>query len=184
MLGNSLAAGYGLDPDDSFPALIQQKLDSLNWEIEVINAGLSGETSAAGLRRIDWLLRRKIDVLILELGGNDGLRGITPDVTKQNLQGIIDKTREQYPEVRIIIAGMQIPPNLGQEYTGVFRDLFPQLADKNGAVLIPFLLEGVGGVPHLMQRDGIHPTAEGHRIVAKNVWDVLEPVLSELNPPS
>jgi len=184
VLGNSLAAGYGLDPDDAFPHLIQRRLDSLGWAVDVINAGLSGETTAAGARRIEWLLRRKIDVLIIELGGNDGLRGITPDVTKQNLQVIFDKTRAIYPEVRFIIAGMQIPPNLGQEYTGQFRQIFSQLAEENDAALIPFLLEGVGGVAHLMQNDGIHPTREGQRNVAENVWVVLEPILRTFIPPS
>ncbi len=177
VLGNSLAAGYGLSPDDAFPAVLQRKVDSLGWPVRIINAGLSGETSAGGLRRIDWLLRERIDVLILELGANDGLRGIDPEVTRRNLQGIIDKVRARYPDADIILAGMQLPPNLGPDYTAAFRAIYPELARANDAHLIPFLLEGVGGVPELNQADGIHPTAEGQRIVAENVWRVLRPVL-------
>ena len=177
VLGNSLAAGYGLSPDEAFPAVLQRKVDSLGWPVRIINAGLSGETSAGGLRRIDWLLRERIDVLILELGANDGLRGIDPEVTRRNLQGIIDKVRVRYPDADIILAGMQLPPNLGPDYTAAFRAIYPELARANDAHLIPFLLEGVGGVPKLNQADGIHPTAEGQRIVAENVWRVLRPVL-------
>lgn len=177
VLGNSLAAGYGLDPDEAFPALLQARIDSLGWNFEVINAGLSGETTAGGLRRIDWLLRRPVDVLILELGGNDGLRGISPEVTAENLAAIITRTRERFPTAEVILAGMQIPPNLGQEYTRRFREVYPEVSRQKGAHLIPFLLEGVGGVASLMQADGIHPTAAGQRIVAQNVWKVLEPVL-------
>lgn len=176
-LGNSLTAGYGLELREAFPALIQKKIDSLDWNFKVINAGLSGETTAGGLRRIDWLLRRSVDVLILELGGNDGLRGIRPDLTKKNLQGIIDKTRKKYPHVKIVIAGMQVPSNLGKSYTKDFQALFPELAKKNDAVLIPFLLKNVGGVPELNQPDGIHPTASGHKFLAENVWEVLQPLL-------
>jgi acyl-CoA thioesterase-1 len=129
---------------------------------------------------VDWLLQRRIDVLVLELGANDGLRGITPDLTKQNLQAIIDRAKSKYPQMKIVIAGMQVPPNLGPEYTSRFRALYPELAKKNNASLIPFLLEGVGGVPHLNLPDGIHPTAEGHRLVAKNVWKVLMPLLKAM----
>jgi acyl-CoA thioesterase-1 len=178
-LGNSLSAGYGLNPALAFPALIQQKIDSLKWPFEVVNAGLSGETSAGGLRRIDWLLKRKIDVLVLELGGNDALRGIDIEVTRKNLQGIIDKTKRTYPEVKMVIAGMQAPPNLGATYTKSFRDLFVQLAKANAAALISFLLEGVGGVAELNQADRIHPTAEGHKIIAESVWQVLQPILKK-----
>ncbi|MFQ5708025.1 MAG: arylesterase [bacterium] len=178
-MGNSLTAGFGLNPAQAFPNLIQQKIDSLGWKFEVVNAGLSGETSAGGLRRIDWLLKRKIDVLVLELGGNDVLRGIPLDVTRQNLQAIIDKTRGKYPEVKLVIAGLQAPPNLGQAYTLQFKRLFPALAKKNHAALIPFLLQEVGGVPELNQPDRIHPTAEGHKIVAKNVWQILKAVLTQ-----
>lgn len=179
-LGNSLSAGYGLDPELAFPALIQLKIDSLKWNFQVINAGLSGETSSGGLRRVDWLLQRRVDILVLELGGNDGLRGITLDLTKQNLQAILDRVKARYPAVKIVIAGMQVPPNLGQEYTTQFRALYAELAKKNRALFIPFLLEGVGGVPHLNLPDGIHPTAEGHRLVAENVWKILMPLLKSM----
>ena len=179
-LGNSLSAGYGLDPESAFPALTRQKIDSLGWPFRVINAGLSGETTAGGLRRVEWLLRQPIDVLVLELGGNDGLWGISTEETRRNLQKIIDLTREKYPDVTIVLAGMQIPTNLGGTYTAAFRTLFPELARANQAALIPFLLEGVGGISELNLPDGIHPTAEGHKIVAENVWQVLGPVLETL----
>jgi acyl-CoA thioesterase-1 len=143
----------------------------------VINAGLSGETSAGGLRRINWLLKRPIDVLVLELGANDGLRGIPAAQTRQNLQAIIDRVKEKNPAVKIIIAGMMVPPNMGADYAGEFQKIFPQLAKQNQAELIPFLLEGVAGIPELNLPDGIHPTAEGHRIVAGTVWKVVKPVL-------
>ncbi len=177
-LGDSLSAGYGLtDAADAFPNLIQRKIDQLGWKFEVVNAGVSGDTTAGGLRRVDWLSKRRIDVLVLELGGNDGLRGVALDETRRNLQGIIDRVREKYPEASIVIAGMMIPPNLGPEYTTDFKSIFPELADRNHAALIPFLLDGVGGRPDLNQPDGIHPTEEGHRIVADLVWKYLKPVL-------
>jgi len=176
-LGNSLTAGYGLTAEEAFPALIQAKLDSVGYPYRVVNAGVSGETSAGGLRRIDWLLRLPVAVLVLELGANDALRGQDLDHTRRNLQEIIDRTRARYPDASIVIAGMQAPPNLGRAYTEQFRRIFVQLARDNDAALIPFLLEGVAAVPHLNQEDGIHPTAEGHRIIAENVWRVLEPVL-------
>jgi acyl-CoA thioesterase-1 len=184
VLGNSLAAGLGLDPSQAFPAVLQQKIDSLGWPFQVVNAGLSGETTAGGLRRIDWLLQRPVDVLILELGGNDGLRGVPVETTEENLKAIIDKTRARYPDARIVLAGMQMPPNLGADYTRRFRDVYPKVADEKDAALIPFLLEGVGGVASMMQGDGIHPTAAGQRIVAQNVWAVLELVLRDLAPTS
>ena len=176
-LGNSLSAGYGLDPTLAFPALIQQKVDSLGWPVTVINAGISGETSAGGLSRIDWLLNDPLDVLVLELGGNDGLRGFDTEVTKANLQGIIHRTRARYPEATIVLAGMQVPTNLGSTYTSAFRTLFPVLARENDTELIPFLLEDVGGIKELTLPDGIHPTAAGHRIIAETVWKTLGPVL-------
>ncbi|MBD0260157.1 MAG: arylesterase [Cytophagales bacterium] len=177
--GNSLTAGYGLEPAQAFPALIQEKLDSAKLNYKVINAGLSGETSAGGKSRISWVLRQPIDVFVLELGANDGLRGIPLASTRQNLQAILDTVRQKSPGAQLVIAGMQLPPNLGAAYTGEFREIFGELARKNNATLIPFLLEGVGGVPDLNQPDGIHPTAEGHRIVSQNVWQVLQPVLAE-----
>ncbi len=175
--GNSLTAGYGLEPAQAFPALIQGRIDSAKMNYRVINAGLSGETSAGGRSRIGWVLRQPVDVFVLELGANDGLRGIPLESTRKNLQAIIDTVRQKSPQAQIVIAGMQIPPNMGPEYTTEFRQIFPDLARENKAALIPFLLEGVGGVPALNQPDGIHPTAEGHRIVTQNVWQVLEPVL-------
>jgi len=177
ILGNSLTAGYGLDPDLAFPALLQRKVDAAGLDFEIVNAGVSGDTSAGGARRIRWLLRKQIDVLVLELGANDGLRGVSLDSTRDNLQKIIRETRSRNPEADIIIAGMMVPPNLGPEYTRTFRELFVELADQNGCPLIPFLLEGVAGRSELNLPDGIHPTPEGHRIVAENVWKVLEPVL-------
>ena len=177
--GNSLTAGYGIDPTQAFPALIQEKIDSLSLPYQVVNAGLSGETTASGKNRIEWLLRRPVDILVLELGGNDGLRGIDPQETRRNLQAIIDLTKSRYPDVKIIIAGMEAPPNMGQAFTGEFRVLFRELAVNNQTALIPFLLQGVGGDPRLNLPDGIHPTPEGHRIVAQNVWEVLRPLLDE-----
>jgi acyl-CoA thioesterase-1 len=182
-LGNSLSAGLGVDSDAAFPSLIQQKIDSLGWDFRVVNAGVSGETSSGGLGRIEWVLREKVDVLVLELGGNDGLRGISADVTKRNLQEIVSRTRGVYPDAEIVLAGMQIPPNLGAEYTAQFRDVFPELALRNDIHLIPFLLEGVGGVDSMMQDDGIHPNTAGHRKVAENVWEVLDPILSDMREP-
>ena len=179
-LGNSLTAGYGLDISQAFPSLIQKKIKALGWNFKVVNAGLSGETSAAGLRRIDWLLGQRIDVLVLELGVNDGLRGVPVKATFQNLQSLIDKVKDRYPRIRIVIAGMLLPPNLGQDYSEGFRLIFSELAKRNQASLIPFLLQGVGGKPELNLSDGIHPTPEGHRIVAESVWKVLRSVLKEL----
>ncbi len=179
-LGDSLAAGYGLQASQAFPSLIQQKIDALNWNFKVINAGLSGDTSAGGLRRIDWLLRGHVDVLVLELGGNDGLRGIDLASTRSNLQGIIDKVKAKNPRVKIVIAGMMVPPNLGQDYTRRFQQMYPDLARANQATLIPFLLEGVAGDTKLNLPDGIHPTAEGHKLVSETVWKYLRPVLQEL----
>ncbi len=179
--GNSLTAGYGLDPKEAFPALIQDKLDSLGLNYTVINAGLSGETTSGGRTRLQWILNQQTDIFILELGANDGLRGIPLEETRKNLQEIIDAVRENNPQTEIILAGMQIPPNLGQDYTTEFRDIFPGLASKNNVQLISFLLEGVAGNPELNQQDGIHPTAEGHKILARNVWQELEPILEKEN---
>ncbi len=176
-LGDSITAGYGLDQSQAFPALLQERIDKLGKKYIVVNAGLSGETSSGGLRRIGWLLRSKVDILVLELGANDGLRGIDLSVTKSNLQQIIDRTRESNPDVVIIIAGMQVPPNLGQSYTNEFRQMFPDLAKKNNAKLIPFILDGVAGDPKLNLSDGIHPNVDGQKILADNVWNVLKPVL-------
>ncbi len=175
--GNSLTAGYGLDTKESFPSLIQDRLDSLELKYTVINAGLSGETTAGGKNRLSWVLKQKVDIFVLELGANDGLRGIPLDETRNNLQTIIDAVREKNSETKIILAGMQIPPNMGQEYTKEFRTIFPDLAKKNNLQLIPFLLDGVAGNPDLNLPDGIHPTAEGQKIVRENVWVILEGLL-------
>lgn len=175
--GNSLTAGYGLSPEQAFPALIQNKIDSLGLPYKVINAGVSGETSSGGKTRIDWILREPVDIFILELGANDGLRGTPLSETKKNLQDIIDKVKAKYPDSKLVFAGMEIPPNMGQAYTTEFRNIYTELAAKNKMTLIPFLLEGVGGEPDLNQEDGIHPNQQGSIIVAKNVWKQLEKLL-------
>jgi acyl-CoA thioesterase-1 len=177
--GDSLTAGYGLeDPStQAFPALIQKKIDQAGLPWRVVNAGLSGETSAGGLRRVDWILRQPVDVFVLELGGNDGLRGLPPAATEANLQAIIDRVRAKYPAARIVLAGIAAPPNMGPDFTRAFAAVFPALAEKNHVPLIPFLLEGVVGKPGLDQSDGIHPTAQGHAVVAETVWNVLKPQL-------
>jgi acyl-CoA thioesterase-1 len=179
-LGDSITAGYGLEPAQSYPALIQDKIDAKKWPFRTVNAGQIGDTSAGGLNRMDWLLRSRVDVLILELGGNDGLRGLPPETTRQNLQAIIERTRKKYPQAKIILAGMKVPPNMGADYASKFAVIYPDLAKKNQALLIPFILENVGGVRELNLPDGIHPTAKGHELVAANVWKVLEPVLQSL----
>ncbi len=181
VLGDSLTAGYGLDPSQAYPALLQEKVDAAGLDFNVVNAGVSGETSAGGASRIDWLLRRRVDVLLLELGANDGLRGIPLDATRKNLQYIIDATRRRYPGVKVVIAGMLVPPNLGPDYSTSFRNLFRELAEENDAALIPFLLEGVAGKPELNLPDGIHPTPRGHELVAENVWKVIRPILVRKN---
>lgn len=175
--GDSITAGYGLDPDQAYPALIQKKIEAASLPYRVVNAGLSGETTAGGLRRLDWILRQKVDVFVLALGGNDGLRGVAPDVTRRNLQAMIDRIRTRYPDVKILIAGMQMPTSMGPDYTAAFRQIFPEVATANRAALVPFLLEGVGGIAEFNQPDLIHPTAEGQKLVAANVWPVLEPLL-------
>lgn len=175
--GDSLTAGYGIDPDDAYPALIQKKIAAAGLAWRVVNAGLSGETTAGGLRRIDWILRQQVDCFVLELGGNDGMRGFAPAETQANLQAIIDRVRATHPKARILLAGMQMPPNYGEERMREFAALYPALAEKNQLPLIPFLLEGVGGVPQMNLPDGIHPTAEGHVIVAQHVWKFVAPLL-------
>ncbi len=177
--GNSLTAGYGLTPEEKgFVSLIQDRIDSLGYPYQAINSGLSGETTAGGNSRIDWILeRQKIDIFVLELGGNDGLRGIAPEASEKNLQHIIEKVRAKYPNVKIILAGMEAPPNMGDNFTTAFRTMYPRLSKQHKTALIPFLLDGVGGIPSLNQKDGIHPTAEGHRILADNIWKTLQPML-------
>jgi acyl-CoA thioesterase-1 len=176
-LGTSLTAGYGLDPEQAYPALIQKKVDSAGLDYRVINAGVSGETSASALRRVDWLLQQPVSVLVVETGANDGLRGLSPDSLRSNIQGIFDRARQLQPSAQLVLIGMQVPPNYGRAYSQQFRSLYLELAKSNGATLVPFLLEGVGGVSALNQPDGVHPTAEGQRRMAEIVWRVLEPVL-------
>lgn len=178
-LGTSLTAGYGIDPQQAYPALIQRKIDSAGLDYRVINAGLSGETSAGALRRADWLFQQPISVLVLETGANDGLRGLPPDSLRANIQAILDRAQRLHPRPRIVLVGMRVPPNYGRAYSQQFESVYPQLAKANGAVLVPFLLEGVGGVRALNQADGVHPTAEGQRKMAETVWRVLEPVLRQ-----
>lgn len=175
--GDSLTAGYGLSPEDAFPAVVEKSLRKSGADVRVINAGLSGETSAGGLTRIDWILRQSIDVFVLELGANDGLRGLPITETKKNLQTIIDKVKAKNPNCKIVLAGMMVPPNMGKEYANGFRNVFPDISKKNNAVLIPFLLDGVGGIERLNQADGIHPTAEGHAIVGENLAKVILPLV-------
>jgi acyl-CoA thioesterase-1 len=175
--GNSLTAGYGLSPDEAFPAIVGQLLRNKGKSVHIINGGLSGETSAGGLTRIDWMLRQQVDIFVLELGANDGLRGLPLEQTRSNLQGIIDKVKTYNPKVKIVIAGMMVPPNMGPDYSARFNSLFRELAQRNQAVYIPFLLEGVAGHEHLNLPDGIHPNAEGHRLVARHLLKYLEPLL-------
>lgn len=177
--GTSLTAGMGLDIQEAFPALIQQKIDSLGLDFTVVNAGLSGDTSASGKNRIEWVLNQEVAVFVLELGANDGLRGLPLQETAANLRAIIDIVRKKNADTKIVITGMQMPPNMGPEYTTEFKEMFPKLAKENKVALVPFLLEDVGGNSALNQDDGIHPTAEGQKIVAANVWKVLQPILSE-----
>ena len=182
-LGDSITAGYGLELSQAYPALIEQRIKKEGLNFKVINAGQSGDTSAGGLARMDWLLKNKIDVLVLELGGNDGLRGLPVEVIRKNLQAIIDRARKQYPQIRIVVAGMKMPPNMGGQYSREFEAMFAALAKKNNAALIPFILEGVGGVRQMNLPDGIHPTASGHEILAENVWAILAPVLRSIHGP-
>lgn len=175
--GDSLTAGYGLSTAEAFPALVEQKLNKNGKLCKAINAGLSGETSAGGLSRIDWVLKQPVDIFVLELGANDGLRGLPLDQTRKNLQAIINKVKAKNPNVKLVIAGMMVPPNMGNAYTNEFQKIFPELAKKNTATLIPFLLQDVAGKEKLNQADGIHPTAEGHKIVATNVYNVVSKLL-------
>lgn len=169
-----MTAGYGLETDEAFPALIQDRIDSLQLNYTVINSGLSGETTSGGLNRLTWVLNQDIDIFVLELGANDGLRGIPIQETRQNLQAIIEKVKEKNSTTKIILAGMQIPPNMGKDYTAEFQKIYPELAEENQVELIPFLLEGVAGKPSLNLEDGIHPTAKGQKMVMENVWEILK----------
>ena len=180
-LGTSLTAGFGLSRDeDTYVSRLVELADSAGVPFRAVNAGVSGETSAGGLRRLDWALREPLDVLVVELGANDGLRGQDPAALEANLTQIVRRARARYPGITLVLAGMEAPPNLGPLYTQAFREVFPRVATTEGTELIPFLLDGVAGVPELNQSDRIHPTAEGHRIVAAVAWPVLEDVLRKV----
>ncbi|MBA6154751.1 arylesterase [Gelidibacter maritimus] len=177
--GDSITAGYGLDDsNDAYPALLQQKIDSLDLNYTVINSGVSGETTAGGRSRIDWVIKQNVDLFILELGANDGLRGVALSETRANLQAIIDVVKDKSPQTTIILAGMELPPNMGQDYTSEFRQLYADLAEQNNLEFIPFILKDVGGIASLNQSDGIHPNVEGHKILANTVWETLEPLVT------
>jgi acyl-CoA thioesterase-1 len=178
-LGTSLTAGYGVGQEAAYPARIQEKIDSagLPWRVE--NAGASGDVSASGLRRLDWRLRTRIDALVLELGANDGLRGLDTGALRANLDSILTRTRRAYPDAKLVVLGMEAPPNMGIAYTREFQQVFPVIAAKHDAALVPFLLDDVAAIPHMNQQDGIHPTARGHEILARNVWEILGPLLRE-----
>ena len=178
ILGDSITAGYGLDPREAYPALLQAKIEAAKLPYLVTNAGVSGDTTAGGLRRVAWALTKGADILVIALGGNDGLRGISPDETKKNLLGIITKARSKNPQIAILIAGMQMPDNMGPDFTAQFKLLFPEAAKESQSTFIPFLLEGVGGIEKLNQPDGIHPTADGQKMVAQNVWKHLRPLIA------
>jgi len=176
-LGTSLTAGLGLDPANAYPALIQAKIDSAGLPYTAVNAGVSGETSAGALRRIDWLLQQPVAVLVIETGANDALRGLDVDTMSANIQAVIDHARMLNPPPAIVLVGMRAPPNMGPDYVRRFRAAFPALAEKNEVPLVPFLLDGVAGRPSLNQGDMIHPTAQGQRVMAETVWRVVGPVL-------
>lgn len=177
--GDSLTEGYGVDSENAYPAVVQQKFDEAGLPYRVINAGLSGETTAAGLRRVSWVLKRGVDLFVLALGGNDGLRGIPVEETESNLNAIIDLVREHHPGAQIVLFGIDAPPNMGESFRTAFRESFSRVAENQGVPLLPFFIEGVGGVPELNQADGIHPTEEGHKLIAENAWEFLLPFISE-----
>jgi acyl-CoA thioesterase-1 len=176
-VGTSLTAGHGLDPAEAYPARIQEKLEEAGLRYRVVNAGVSGETSAGARRRIDWLMSQPVAVLVVETGANDGLRGVDPADARANIQAIFDRAKRQAPPPKLMLIGMAAPPNLGSRYARAFSAIYPELAKQNGAVLVPFLLAGVAGLPRLNLPDGVHPTAEGHRIMADTVWRYLQPML-------
>lgn len=177
--GDSLTAGYGLDDpaNESFPGRIRKKIEAAGLDWRVVNAGLSGETSAGGLRRIEWILRQPVDVFVLALGANDGLRGISPAVTSANLQGILDLVRAKHPTAKIVVAGMLMPMSMGEDYARAFSAMYPALSEKNEATLVPFFLQGVGGVAAMNQPDRIHPSKDGHAVIAGTMWKYLRPLL-------
>ena len=175
--GTSLTAGYGLDPDSAYPMQVQRLIDAEGLQFQVVNAGVSGETSAGLLRRLQWLMREPFDIIVIETGANDGLRGIPVATMERNIQQIIDGVKAARPRAQILLVQMEAPSNMGAVYTRPFHDAFPALAKKNGIPLLPFLLDGVAGIRHLNQGDGIHPNEDGERIVTQNVWRALKPML-------
>jgi acyl-CoA thioesterase-1 len=177
VLGTSLAAGQGIDPDQAYPAVLQRMIDSAGYEYRVLNRGVSGESSAGAAKRAAWLLQQPVAVLVLETGGNDGLRGLDPDELRTNIQAVIDLARGRDPAPQILLLGMEAPPNLGTSYTSRFREAYREVARTNDIPLVPFVLQGVAGVDALNQADGIHPTPEGHRRMAEIIWPALEPLL-------
>lgn len=181
-LGTSLTAGLGVEPDSAYPAVMQRKADSLGLAWHVVNGGVSGETSAGLLRRLPWQLEGPLRVVVIETGANDGLRGLDVNSTRTNIEAIIAQLRAHDSTMRIVLVGMEAPPNMGPRFTAAFRSMFPALARREHLPIVPFLLEGVGGVDSLNQGDGIHPTPEGHRIVAENVWRVLAPLMRASTP--
>jgi acyl-CoA thioesterase-1 len=179
-LGDSLTAGLGLRQQDAYPAVLQRRIDAAGLNFEVVNAGVSGDTSAGGLRRLDWALGGDVKVMILALGANDGLRALPPAQLKRNLAQMIEKTQAR--GITVVLAGMESPPNFGRTYSVEFHNVYPELAKQYGVTLVPFLLEGVAGLDSLNQSDGIHPSAEGARIVADNIWAKLKPILEKTAP--
>jgi acyl-CoA thioesterase-1 len=180
VLGDSLTAGYGLDPSQSYPALLQERVGRAGYEFEVVNMGVSGDTSAGGVRRADWALEGDVRILILALGANDGLRGLPPSALRDNLGAIIDRAKAR--GATVLLCGMEAPPNFGAAHTQAFRQVYRTVARQKEVELLPFLLEGVAGAPSLNQADGVHPNAEGARRIAERVWQRLEPMLKAAAP--
>lgn len=179
-LGDSITAGYGIDQVDAFPARVETRLQDAGYSVFGIDAGVSGDTSTGGLNRLDWLLQNRVDILVLELGGNDGLRGIDLSLTRSNLGAIIKNTRQQWPEVQIVLVGMRVPPNLGIDYTNEFAGMYPEVAAAYDTHFVPFIAERFEDIMGLVQNDGIHPTEEGHALIAEKVGDVLEPLVKRM----
>ncbi len=180
--GTSLTAGYGLEPEEAFPMLIEKLADSAGRPIRAINAGLSGETTAGAARRIDWVLRSPADVIVIEVGANDALRGLSPQAAKANLESVVAAVKRKQPQAKVVLVQMEAPPNFGNAYTRAFRSIYAEVAEREKLTLIPFLLDGVAGIARFNQSDGIHPNLAGERIVAANVWRALEPVIAQLDP--
>ena len=179
--GTSLTAGYGLDPEQAYPSLIEQKASDEGMPIKVINAGLSGETTAGAVRRIDWVLRTPVDLVVIENGANDALRGLSPDAARANLEQVIAAVKAKQPRAKLVLIQMEAPPNFGAAYTRSFRSIYTDVAKKENIPLLPFLLDGVAGIPRLNQPDGVHPNLSGERIVAGNVWKALKPIVAQLD---